>query len=143
MPQHYRVTCFQFGPYKRGDVIPAHVAGDGNAIDDLLASRTIEPTGDPVNVDIVEKPAPPSQVPDELRGQLRDLQNTHTELQNRHQVACGEVDRLTGRVRVLEAEVLRKTEECGHWQEQSEAKDKQLAELHKELEAATAPAAES
>jgi hypothetical protein len=140
MPQHYRVSCFQFGPYPRGSVIPDHVAGNGNKIADLIAHGTLAPTAEPVNVTIVDKPAPPSQVPDELRDQLREATNRHTELESRHLLALGEVDRLTGRVKVLEAEVLRKTEECGHWQTQCGEMEKAMAELHKELEQATAPA---
>lgn len=137
---NYRVTCFQFGPYPRDSVVPDYVAEAAGNLAELVERGVLTPSNDPVNVEVVVPKAAAPDVSAEMREAHQKLTVDIAELEKRHKYTLGEVDRAAGRVKLLEAEVLRKTEECGHWKAQSDAKDKELAELHKELEQATAPA---
>lgn len=133
MSQNYRVTCFLFGRYPQGSVVPHHVAEAAGDVADLIARNTLTPTDDPVNVEVVIPAAAAPDVSEEMKAAHARLTTDHAELQRTLKGTQGELARALGRVKLLEAEVLAKTAQAGEYKAKCD-------ELHKELEQATAPA---
>lgn len=168
--QNYRVTKYQMGRYRQGNVLPRYVveAAAGNAdeatraavVAEMVARGEIVPTDDPVNCDIAPPvargaAAVPSGLSGEVAGELNRLRADADDLRADRDAHKARADAAEARRDAVAAEIVRYVEENGRLREAAAALradldaatatlaklDAEAAQLRADLEAATAPPA--
>jgi hypothetical protein len=137
---NYRVLHSAFGQFRAGDVIPhAHTLLAGGP-DGLISLGTIEPTTDPITVDV---PAPKPAEPISNSQVLEGLEQANRELDvARQQISVLESELKTAKNEraTFEAETIRLTRELGEQKTISAELHEQVQKLNKDIDDLTKPA---
>lgn len=157
---NYKLNC-QFGAHPAGAVVPAHVVEVGHDVELLLARGLVEPTAAPTTVALVApevaKAAPPDSVEKErdrlaaenaaLRKANAEAVGTAKELERERDAYKRKCDEYTAKIVHLEdaceEHQTRQDEfatENGELKAALEKLKAENAQIHADLEAATAPA---
>ncbi len=150
MSQNYKVVGVRyFGAYKEKSVLPEWVVARAGSVAELIARGVVEPTNDPVNVELRVPepkagiaPEPPAALVDELNASRTEATRLAGELKSAGELLESLRSQLSARDKSLgkqtdDIEHLKAA--CDDHQAARDKAEKEVAELTAQLEAATAP----
>lgn len=140
--QNYRVRVAAFGAYRRDAVLPEWAVARAGPVAELVARGVVEPVALPVNVDLrVPEPKTKADPDPAVVDEANRLAAENARLAADNRTLVDQAAALKEQVKARDKHLGKLTADVEHLTEACETHQARIAELEKELEQATAPAA--